>query len=87
MATEHNHDAAHGRRAPGPGAAMSLNSPASVQQEAAGDPGVAVPGDGRAPAACERCGSFDASEIGGQFLCADCVALAGCGCAGSNNDE
>jgi len=33
-------------------------------------------------AQCERCGSFDASEIGGQLLCADCVALAGCGCAG-----
>ncbi|HEX7653164.1 MAG TPA: hypothetical protein VF607_06635 [Verrucomicrobiae bacterium] len=33
-------------------------------------------------AACERCGSFDALEIGGQILCADCVSLAGCGCAG-----
>ena len=33
-------------------------------------------------AACERCGSFDVLEIAGKFLCADCVALAGCGCAG-----
>ena len=32
--------------------------------------------------ACERCGSFDASEIGGQMLCTDCVTQAGCGCAG-----
>jgi protein-arginine kinase activator protein McsA len=32
--------------------------------------------------ACERCGSFEVFEIAGKFLCADCVALAGCGCAG-----
>jgi len=38
-------------------------------------------------AQCERCGSFDASEIGGQLLCADCVALAGCGCAGHGDEE
>jgi hypothetical protein len=31
---------------------------------------------------CERCGSFDPLEIAGQCLCADCIALAGCGCAG-----
>ncbi len=37
--------------------------------------------------ACERCGSFDAQEIAGLILCADCVALAGCGCAGHGNDE
>jgi hypothetical protein len=34
--------------------------------------------------ACERCGSFEAMEIAGKFLCTDCVALAGCGCAGEN---
>jgi hypothetical protein len=33
-------------------------------------------------AACERCGSFEALEIGGHTLCADCIGLAGCGCAG-----
>jgi len=32
--------------------------------------------------ACERCGSFDAREFAGMILCVDCVALAGCGCAG-----
>ena len=37
--------------------------------------------------ACVRCGSFEALEIGGQQLCADCVALAGCGCAGHGDDE
>jgi hypothetical protein len=36
--------------------------------------------------ACERCGSFDVLEIAGQFLCADCVAVAGCGCAGHGGD-
>jgi len=34
------------------------------------------------PGACERCGSFNVLEIAGKFLCADCVAQAGCGCAG-----
>jgi hypothetical protein len=38
-------------------------------------------------AACERCGSFEVIEIAGQFLCSDCVALAGCGCAGHGDDE
>lgn len=38
-------------------------------------------------APCERCGSFEALEIAGQFLCADCVAVAGCGCAGHGDDE
>ena len=38
-------------------------------------------------AACERCGSFDVLEIAGKFLCADCVALAGCGCAGHGGGE
>ena len=35
--------------------------------------------------ACERCGSLEASEIGGQRLCTACVALAGCGCAGDES--
>ncbi|MGA2869354.1 MAG: hypothetical protein ABSF34_09360 [Verrucomicrobiota bacterium] len=38
-------------------------------------------------ASCERCGSFEVLEIAGQFLCADCVAVAGCGCAGHGGDE
>lgn len=38
-------------------------------------------------AACERCGSFDTMEIAGQILCPDCIALAGCGCAGHGDDE
>jgi len=33
-------------------------------------------------APCERCGSFDALEFTGKFLCADCIQLAGGGCAG-----
>ena len=38
--------------------------------------------------ACECCGSFDGVlEMGGQRLCADCVALADCGCAGHGNDD
>ena len=39
-----------------------------------------------ADAACERCGSFDVLEIAGQFLCGECVATAGCGCAGHGKD-
>jgi hypothetical protein len=38
-------------------------------------------------AACERCGSFDAMEFAGQILCADCIQLAGCGCAGHHEDS
>jgi nitrate/TMAO reductase-like tetraheme cytochrome c subunit len=38
-------------------------------------------------AACERCGSFDAMEFADQMLCADCIQLAGCGCAGHGSDE
>ena len=38
-------------------------------------------------AACGRCGSFDVLEFAGKFLCAECVALAGCGCAGHGDDE
>jgi hypothetical protein len=48
------------------------SQPASTVNEAAG---------------CERCGSFDVLEIAGQFLCADCVAVAGCGCAGHGGEE
>jgi hypothetical protein len=33
--------------------------------------------------ACESCGSFEALDIAGKFLCADCVALAGSSCAGT----
>ena len=38
-------------------------------------------------AACERCGSFDAMEFAGKVLCADCIQLAGCGCAGHGSDD
>jgi|GEM_PF-2896584 len=38
-------------------------------------------------AACERCGSFDVTEIAGQTLCTDCIMLAGCGCAGHGTDR
>jgi hypothetical protein len=31
---------------------------------------------------CERCGNPEALEIAGKFLCSDCIAQAGCGCAG-----
>lgn len=34
-------------------------------------------------AACDVCGSFGALEIDERTLCADCVALAGCGCGGA----
>jgi hypothetical protein len=37
--------------------------------------------------ACERCGRFDAREISGLTLCTDCIALAGCGCAGHGGDS
>jgi hypothetical protein len=36
---------------------------------------------------CEHCGSWEAQELGGQWLCADCIALAGCSCAGSAAGE
>jgi hypothetical protein len=42
---------------------------------------------GDADAACERCGSFDALEFAGKYLCADCIQLAGCGCAGHGDDS
>lgn len=38
-------------------------------------------------AACERCGSFEAMEFAGKFLCADCIQLAGCGCAGHGGGD
>jgi len=37
--------------------------------------------------ACERCGSFEVLEISGLTLCTDCVALAGCGCAGHGGSQ
>jgi hypothetical protein len=45
-----------------------------------------VPENG-APIACERCGSFDAIEFAERILCTDCIALAGCGCAGHGDEE
>lgn len=38
-------------------------------------------------AVCERCGSFETLEIGGEFLCGDCIATAGCGCAGHGENK
>jgi hypothetical protein len=38
-------------------------------------------------AACEHCGQLEVLEIAGKFLCADCIALAGCGCAGHGEDS
>jgi len=37
--------------------------------------------------ACERCGSFEVLEISGLTLCADCVALVSCGCAGHGGGQ
>jgi hypothetical protein len=36
---------------------------------------------------CENCGNFDVLEIADKFLCADCIALAGCGCGGAADEE
>ena len=36
---------------------------------------------------CERCGSFEVMEFAGKFLCADCIQLASCGCAGHGGGE
>jgi len=36
---------------------------------------------------CEECGQFGTLEIAGRCLYPDCVALAGCGCAGHGKDE
>jgi hypothetical protein len=47
----------------------------------------AKPANSSEAAACERCGSFEVLEIAGKFLCADCVMLAGCNCAGHGDDE
>jgi hypothetical protein len=46
-----------------------------------------TPANSAEDAQCERCGSFDVLEIAGKFLCADCVAQAGCGCAGHGNRD
>ena len=49
-----------------------------------------TPDDPAVPAgedtACERCGSCDVMEFAGKWLCADCIATAGCGCAGHGSD-
>jgi len=37
--------------------------------------------------ACDECGQFGAIKLAGRRLCHDCVALAGCGCAGRGGDE
>jgi hypothetical protein len=42
---------------------------------------------GQSETACEQCGSHDVIEIAGQALCKDCIALAGCGCAGDGDDS
>ena len=36
---------------------------------------------------CERCGSWEAQEMGGRWLCPDCIALAGCSCAGPADED
>jgi hypothetical protein len=36
--------------------------------------------------ACERCGSFDALEFAEKILCAECIQLAACGCAGHGDE-
>ena len=38
-------------------------------------------------AACEICGSFETVEFTGKILCADCIALAGCGCTGHGGGD
>ncbi len=35
---------------------------------------------------CEECGRFGALEIAGRRLCPECVAVAGCGCAGPGDE-
>jgi hypothetical protein len=68
-----------------------FNSPKIESRRFAMPPDIlanAAPEDGRTPeAACERCGSFDMMEIAGQTLCMDCIALAGCGCAGHDTEN
>ena len=36
---------------------------------------------------CDECGQFGALEIAGRRLCPECVAVAGCGCAGHGDSE
>jgi len=36
---------------------------------------------------CEKCGRFDAIEIGDSLLCEDCITQAGCVCAEKENDS
>jgi len=49
--------------------------------------GDSQPGQLQKAATCEHCGSFGVLEIAGQNLCPDCIATAGCGCAGHDNNE
>ena len=37
--------------------------------------------------ACEKCGRYDAIEMGEHFLCGDCIAQAGCACAESETED
>jgi hypothetical protein len=39
-----------------------------------------------ADAPCAECGQFGAVDIAGRLLCLDCLAAAGCGCAGHGDD-
>jgi prepilin-type N-terminal cleavage/methylation domain-containing protein/prepilin-type processing-associated H-X9-DG protein len=34
---------------------------------------------------CDRCGAFDAVEVGDKFLCNNCITEAGCNCAGKDD--
>jgi len=36
--------------------------------------------------ACESCGHPSAREMAGQWLCDDCISVAGSGCAGPVDD-
>ncbi|HEU5395758.1 MAG TPA: hypothetical protein VFV81_01230 [Verrucomicrobiae bacterium] len=47
----------------------------------------ATPQDKEVEHTCEKCGRYDAIEVGDQFLCADCITLSGCACAEAEMDE
>jgi hypothetical protein len=36
---------------------------------------------------CDECGRFGAREMAGRVLCDDCIAQAGCGCAGHDDAD
>jgi hypothetical protein len=40
-----------------------------------------------ATGSCELCDSWETQEMAGRWLCATCIAVAGCGCAGSTVDD